>query len=149
MSRRIKNHLISVFVDADKEDITNLVKKANEFKSAQLMFELQGFLEYYRNKYGDIKKSIDKVSSILDKFNNAKDIIFYGKGKNIDKIKLIEKEKNVYDRSEEDGTGLFKCKKCGKMNVSYRVDYRRSADEPPIITYRCKNPECGNTWVEG
>ena len=149
MSRHIRNHLISLFPDVEKDDIINLINKAKLFESMQLMFELQGFLEYYNNKYGDIKKSINKVSSILDQHDNYKDVIFYGKGKNIDKIKLIDKEKNVYDRGEQDGSGLFKCKKCKEMNVTYTVFYRRSADEPPIITYRCKNPECGNVWVEG
>lgn len=146
MSDVIRAHLKETFPGIST---TNLIRKARTFDSPQLYFELEGFIRYYYEKYNDLDKATEKVISILDNHDNAKDVIFYGKGKNRDKIELINKEKNIYDQKEESGEGLFACKRCKKRKIFYKVDYRRSADEPPIITFRCENPECGYTWVEG
>jgi DNA-directed RNA polymerase subunit M/transcription elongation factor TFIIS len=45
---------------------------------------------------------------------------------------------------QEEGTDMFKCKRCGKSKTRYYEMQTRSADEPMTIFIRCLN--CGKEW---
>jgi DNA-directed RNA polymerase subunit M/transcription elongation factor TFIIS len=46
--------------------------------------------------------------------------------------------------SQEEGSDMFKCRRCGKSKTRYWEMQTRSADEPMTVFIRCLN--CGKEW---
>lgn len=56
----------------------------------------------------------------------------------------LKRETTMLDGNPEEGSDMFKCKKCGKSRTRYWEMQTRSADEPMTIFIRCLN--CGKEW---
>ena len=56
----------------------------------------------------------------------------------------LKRETTMLDGNSEEGSDMFKCKKCGKSRTRYWEMQTRSADEPMTIFIRCLN--CGKEW---
>jgi DNA-directed RNA polymerase subunit M/transcription elongation factor TFIIS len=56
----------------------------------------------------------------------------------------LKRETTMLDGNPEEGSDMFKCKKCGKARTRYWEMQTRSADEPMTIFIRCLN--CGKEW---
>lgn len=56
----------------------------------------------------------------------------------------LKRETTMLEGSNEEGSDMFKCRKCGKAKVRYWEMQTRSADEPMTIFIRCLN--CGKEW---
>lgn len=55
----------------------------------------------------------------------------------------LKRETSMLERNQE-GSDMFKCKRCGKSKTRYYEMQTRSADEPMTIFIRCLN--CGKEW---
>jgi DNA-directed RNA polymerase subunit M/transcription elongation factor TFIIS len=56
----------------------------------------------------------------------------------------LKRETTMLEGSNEEGSDMFKCKRCGKSRTRYWEMQTRSADEPMTIFIRCLN--CGKEW---
>lgn len=56
----------------------------------------------------------------------------------------LKRETTMLDGNPEEGSDMFKCKRCGKARTRYWEMQTRSADEPMTIFIRCLN--CGKEW---
>jgi DNA-directed RNA polymerase subunit M/transcription elongation factor TFIIS len=56
----------------------------------------------------------------------------------------LKRETTMLEGSHEEGSDMFKCKRCGKSRTRYWEMQTRSADEPMTIFIRCLN--CGKEW---
>lgn len=56
----------------------------------------------------------------------------------------LKRETTMLEGSKDEGTDMFKCKRCGKARTRYWEMQTRSADEPMTIFIRCLN--CGKEW---
>lgn len=56
----------------------------------------------------------------------------------------LKRETTMLEGSNEEGSGMFKCKRCGKSRTRYWEMQTRSADEPMTIFIRCLN--CSKEW---
>jgi|UniRef100_A0A6C0DB19 transcription elongation factor S-II len=53
-------------------------------------------------------------------------------------------ETSALEGNHEEGSSLFKCRRCGKSRTRYFEMQTRSADEPMTVFIRCLN--CGKEW---
>ena len=58
----------------------------------------------------------------------------------------LKRETTMLEGNQEEGTDLFKCRKCGKSKTKHWEMQTRSADEPMTIFIRCLN--CGKQWKQ-
>lgn len=56
----------------------------------------------------------------------------------------LKRETTMLEGSNEEGSGMYTCKRCGKNRTRYWEMQTRSADEPMTIFIRCLN--CGKEW---
>jgi hypothetical protein len=56
----------------------------------------------------------------------------------------LKRETTMLEGNQEEGTDLFKCKRCGKSKTRHWEMQTRSADEPMTIFIRCLN--CSKEW---
>ena len=56
----------------------------------------------------------------------------------------LKRETTMLEGSQEEGSCMFTCKRCGKSRTRYWEMQTRSADEPMTIFIRCLN--CGKEW---
>jgi DNA-directed RNA polymerase subunit M/transcription elongation factor TFIIS len=56
----------------------------------------------------------------------------------------LKRESTMLEGPQEEGTDLFKCKRCGKSKTKHWEMQTRAADEPMTIFIRCLN--CGKEW---
>jgi DNA-directed RNA polymerase subunit M/transcription elongation factor TFIIS len=56
----------------------------------------------------------------------------------------LKRETTMLEGSNEEGSDMFKCKRCGKSRTRYWEMQTRSADEPMTIFIRCLN--CSKEW---
>ena len=56
----------------------------------------------------------------------------------------LKRETTMLEGSKEEGSDMFKCKRCGKSRTRYWEMQTRSADEPMTIFIRCLN--CSKEW---
>jgi DNA-directed RNA polymerase subunit M/transcription elongation factor TFIIS len=56
----------------------------------------------------------------------------------------LKRETTMLEGGNEEGSDMFKCKRCGKSKTRYWEMQTRSADEPMTIFIRCLN--CGKEW---
>ena len=56
----------------------------------------------------------------------------------------LKRETSLLEGNQEEGSDMFKCKRCGKSKTRYWEMQTRSADEPMTIFIRCLN--CGKEW---
>lgn len=144
MSKYIKRDLLERHEGISKDKLDDIFSIIGDFGSDQMFFEVEKFIEYYNGKYNNLDKTLDKILDILKNCSNEKEFIFYSKKKNENKEKIIKKEKDIYNASDEFTEGIFTCKKCGSKRIIYNVSYTRSADEPPVVLFKCQNAECMN-----
>jgi hypothetical protein len=55
-----------------------------------------------------------------------------------------KRETTMLEGSNDEGSDMFKCRRCGKSKTKYWEMQTRSADEPMTIFIRCLN--CGKEW---
>ena len=56
----------------------------------------------------------------------------------------LKRETTMLEGNNEEGSDMFKCRRCGKSKTKYWEMQTRSADEPMTIFIRCLN--CGKEW---
>jgi DNA-directed RNA polymerase subunit M/transcription elongation factor TFIIS len=56
----------------------------------------------------------------------------------------LKRENTMLQGSNDEGSDMFKCNRCGKAKTRYYEMQTRSADEPMTIFIRCLN--CGKEW---
>lgn len=56
----------------------------------------------------------------------------------------LKRETTMLEGGNQEGSDMFKCKRCGKAKTRYWEMQTRSADEPMTIFIRCLN--CGKEW---
>ena len=56
----------------------------------------------------------------------------------------LKRETTMLEGNQEEGSDMFKCRRCGKSKTRYWEMQTRSADEPMTIFIRCLN--CGKEW---
>jgi hypothetical protein len=56
----------------------------------------------------------------------------------------LKRETTMLEGTNEEGSDMFKCRRCGKSKTKYWEMQTRSADEPMTIFIRCLN--CGKEW---
>jgi DNA-directed RNA polymerase subunit M/transcription elongation factor TFIIS len=56
----------------------------------------------------------------------------------------LKRETTMLEGSKDEGSDMFKCRRCGKSRTRYWEMQTRSADEPMTIFIRCLN--CGKEW---
>lgn len=56
----------------------------------------------------------------------------------------LKRENTMLEGSNEEGSDMFKCRRCGKSKTRYYEMQTRSADEPMTVFIRCLN--CGKEW---
>jgi len=56
----------------------------------------------------------------------------------------LKRETTMLEGSPDEGSDMFKCKRCGKARTRYWEMQTRSADEPMTVFVRCLN--CGKEW---
>lgn len=56
----------------------------------------------------------------------------------------LKRETTMLEGSNEEGSGMYTCKRCNKNRTRYWEMQTRSADEPMTIFIRCLN--CGKEW---
>jgi DNA-directed RNA polymerase subunit M/transcription elongation factor TFIIS len=56
----------------------------------------------------------------------------------------LKRETTMLEGNQDEGSDMFKCKRCGKSRTRYWEMQTRSADEPMTIFIRCLN--CGKEW---
>ncbi len=56
----------------------------------------------------------------------------------------LKRENTMLEGSNEEGSDMFKCRRCGKSKTRYYEMQTRAADEPMTIFIRCLN--CGKEW---
>jgi DNA-directed RNA polymerase subunit M/transcription elongation factor TFIIS len=56
----------------------------------------------------------------------------------------LKRETTMLEGGNEEGSDMFKCRRCGKSRTRYWEMQTRSADEPMTVFIRCLN--CGKEW---